>query len=114
VVPWTVLTPRRKKIALAICAVADAVQLGLFPVFSPGGLSIPDDALDLTVAVILVVTVGWSWRLMLALAMELVPGVALFPSWTAFAATLRVPDPVPGPAALAAPGDPGPSLPRLK
>jgi hypothetical protein len=112
VVSWSVLTPRRKKIALAVCAVADAVQLGLFPVFAPGGLSIPDDALDLTIAVILVVTVGWSWRLMLALAIELVPGVALFPSWTAFAATLRVPDPAP--AALAGPGDPSASLPRLK
>lgn len=111
-VSWSVLTPRRKKIALAVCAVADAVQLGLFPVFAPGGLSIPDDALDLTIAVILVVTVGWSWRLMVALAIELVPGVALFPSWTAFAATLRVPDPAP--AALAGPGDPSPSLPRLK
>ena len=84
------MTPRRKKIALAIAALADAVQLGLFPVFSPGGLSIPDDVLDLGVAVALAILIGWSWRLLLALAVELVPGVALFPSWTLFVATLRV------------------------
>jgi hypothetical protein len=86
------VTPRRKKIALAIAALADAVQLGLFPVFSPGGLSIPDDVLDLGVAVALAILIGWSWRLLLALAVELVPGVALFPSWTLFVATLRATD----------------------
>jgi hypothetical protein len=31
---------------------------------------------------------GWSWRLAIALAIELVPGVALFPSWTAFVAMM--------------------------
>ncbi len=80
------LTSRRKKIALAIAALADAVQLGVFPVFWAGGLSIPDDALDLAVAFALALTLGWRWRLVIALAIELVPGVALFPSWTAFVA----------------------------
>jgi hypothetical protein len=84
------VTPRRKKIALAVAALADAVQLGLFPVFLPGGLSIPDDVLDLGVAIALAILIGWSWRLLIALAVELVPGVALFPSWTLFVATLRV------------------------
>jgi hypothetical protein len=79
-------TPRRKKIALAIAALADAVQLGLFPVFWAGGLSLPDDALDVAVALALAIALGWRWRLAAALAIELVPGVALFPSWTAFVA----------------------------
>jgi hypothetical protein len=83
-----VLTPRRKKVALAIAAVADALQLGLFPVFSGGVLSIPDDALDLAVAAALIATVGFEWRLVIALGIELVPGVALFPTWTAMVATL--------------------------
>lgn len=82
------VTPRRKKIALAIAALADAVQLGFFPVFGGGALSIPDDALDLAVAAVLVLTLGWQWRIAVALGIELVPGVALFPSWTAFVATL--------------------------
>jgi hypothetical protein len=82
------MTPRRKKVALAIAALADAVQLGFFPVFGGGGLSVPDDVLDFVVAVALVIALGWRWRLVAALALELVPGVALFPSWTAFVATL--------------------------
>jgi hypothetical protein len=92
------LTPRKKKIALAIAALADASQLGLSPVFAPGALSLPDDALDVVVAIALVLTAGFSWRLLLALALELVPGLALFPSWTAFVATL--------PATAAAPALP--------
>jgi len=87
-------------VALAIAAIADAVQLGLFPVFSGGMLSIPDDALDAAVVVALIVTVGFQWRLAAALAIELVPGLALFPTWTAMVATL--------PAGPAAP----PSLPQ--
>jgi hypothetical protein len=82
------MTPRRKAVALAIAALADAVQIGFFPVFGTGGLSAPDDVLDFVVAVALVIALGWRWRLVAALALELVPGVALFPLWTAFVATL--------------------------
>ncbi len=80
------MTPRRKKLALAIAVLADAVQLGFFPVFSAGGLSPPDDVLDVVVAIALVAILGWRWSLVAALGLELVPGVALFPSWTAFVA----------------------------
>jgi hypothetical protein len=93
--PTTAVSPTRKRIALAIAALADAVQLGLLPVFAEGALSIPDDALDAVVAVLLVVTLGWSWRLSLALAAELVPGLALFPTWTAFVLLVRSAEPVP-------------------
>jgi hypothetical protein len=82
------VSSRRKKIALVIAALADAVQLGLFPVFAEGALSLPDDALDALVALTLLVTLGWQWRLVGALAIELVPGAALFPSWTACVMTL--------------------------
>jgi hypothetical protein len=82
------LTPRRKKVALVIAALADVLQLGLFPVFSGGALSIPDDVLDAAVAVALLVTTGFRWQLVASLTVELVPGLALFPSWTAFVATL--------------------------
>ncbi len=79
---------RRKKIALVIAALADAIQLGLFPVFAEGALSLPDDALDAIVALALLLTLGWRWRLVGALAIELIPGAALFPSWTACVMTL--------------------------
>jgi hypothetical protein len=82
------MTPKRKRVALAIAVLADAVQLGFFPVFGAGALSVPDDVLDFGVAVALVFILGWRWRLAAALAFELVPGLALFPSWTALVATL--------------------------
>jgi hypothetical protein len=93
--PTTSVSRTRKRIALAIAAAADAVQLGLLPVFAEGALSIPDDALDAVVAVLLVVTLGWNWRMSMALAAELVPGLALFPTWTAFVLMVRSEEPVP-------------------
>jgi hypothetical protein len=75
-------------VALAIAAAADALQLVLFPLFFEGALSVPDDVLDAAVAVALVITIGLRWQLAVALALELVPGLALFPCWTAFVATL--------------------------
>lgn len=73
----------RRNIALAIAGAADLIQIGFFPAFAEGVLSVPDDVLDLVVAIALFITLGWQWRLLAALAVELVPGVALFPSWTA-------------------------------
>ena len=84
------VTPARKKLALAIAAVADLIQLGFFPVFAEGALSPPDDVLDVIVAILLFATLGFKARILIALAAELVPGVALFPSWTAVVATLPV------------------------
>lgn len=115
--PVEAVSPRRKRIALLVAALADAVQLGLFPVFVEGAVSIPDDALDALVSVLLLVTLGWRWRLAAALALELVPGVALFPTWTALVMTLpsaspaRLPPADPA-AATAAPGAPPSAAPR--
>ena len=92
--PTATVSRGRKRIALAIAALADAVQIGLFPVFSEGALSIPDDVLDAVVALLLVITLGWNWRLSVALAAELVPGLALFPTWTAFVLMVRSEEPV--------------------
>lgn len=99
--------PKRKKIALAIAALADMVQVGAFPIFAEGALSIPDDALDVGVAIALVVTLGFRWRLLLSLALELVPGMTLFPSWTAVVLSLPVTAPALPitPAISAAPQD---------
>ena len=81
-------TTQKKRIALAIALVADIVQVGLAPLFAEGALSPLADALDFVVVIALVMTLGWRWRTLLALGVELVPGVALFPSWTAMVATL--------------------------
>jgi hypothetical protein len=86
-------TPKKKRIALAIALAADVLQLGLAPLFVEGALSPLADALDLVVVVALVLTLGWRWRTVLALGVELVPGLALFPSWTAVVATLPTAEP---------------------
>ncbi len=39
-------------------------------------------------AVLLVALLGFRWRLMFALGLEMVPGAQLFPSWTAFLISL--------------------------
>jgi hypothetical protein len=83
------VTRKQKRVALAIAMVADLVQLGLFPLFFEGALSPLDGALDAIVALSLILVLGWRWRTALALAVELLPGLALFPTWTAVVATVR-------------------------
>jgi hypothetical protein len=82
------VTSRRKKLALAVAALADAAQLGFLPIFGEGALSIPDDVLDAAVALVLLLTLGFRWRLAMALLVELVPGATLFPTWTAVVLSL--------------------------
>jgi hypothetical protein len=84
------------------------LQIGMFPVFSQGALAIPDDVLDLVMAVLLIAILGFRWRMVFAMALELVPGAALFPSWTAVVLSLptipespgALPDAKDGPAPL--------------
>jgi hypothetical protein len=96
---------KRKALALAIAAAADVLQVVLFPAFIEGAASPFDDALDAVTAVALLIVLGFRWRLAFALAAELVPGVALFPSWTAVVLS------VPSAAAPALPPPP-PALPE--
>jgi hypothetical protein len=94
--PAPLVSIRRKRLALAIAALADAIQLGFFPFFAEGALSIPDDILDAVSAFALLLTLGPRWSLVAALGLELVPGVALFPTWTTFVLTVRsAPSPAP-------------------
>jgi hypothetical protein len=81
-------TKRQKRAALVIAAAADLVQLALAPLFAGGALSPLDDVLDVIIAGLLLLTLGRSWRIAFALGLELVPGMALFPTWTAVVATL--------------------------
>ena len=81
-------THRQKRAALVIAAAADLAQLALAPLFAGGALSPLNDALDVIIAGLLLLVLGRSWRIALALGLELVPGMALFPTWTAVVATL--------------------------
>lgn len=81
--------PKRKKtIALAVAVIADLAQAGMFPFFAEGVFSIPDDALDAVIALVLLLTLGFRWRLLFSLLIELTPGAALFPTWTAVVLSL--------------------------
>ena len=81
---------RRRAVALTVAVLADAVQIVLWPAFAGGAASPFDDALDAAVALVLLGTLGFSGRLALALAMELVPGADLFPTWSAVVLSIPV------------------------
>jgi hypothetical protein len=53
------------------------------------GASSPFDlALDAATAVLILLAVGVQWRLAIALAIEVVPGLDLFPTWAAVVLSL--------------------------
>jgi hypothetical protein len=99
-------TRRRILAARTLAVVADAVQLGLLPLFAEGAASIVNDALDAVIAVVMVVLVGWHWAFVPAFLAELVPVVDLAPTWTlaVFFATRR--------GAAAGPSPPSGGVPR--
>jgi len=66
-----------------VAILADAIQLVGMPLFVEGALSPADTVLDLATAAILSRILGWHWAFLPTLAAELVPGLDLFPTWTA-------------------------------
>ena len=76
-------SPRvRLRTAMVLAVLADAVQIGIFPLFAEGWLSPLDDILDVIVAVALFRLLGWHWELLPSSVAKLVPGVDLVPFWT--------------------------------
>lgn len=71
------------RLAWSIAIAADALQIGLFPLFAAGGVSPADAGLDLIVAVMLTKVLGWHWAFLPSVMAELLPGFDLFPTWTA-------------------------------
>lgn len=76
------LSRSRFRAAVILAVAADALQIVVFPLFAEGGLSPYDDALDLTVAAVLVHLLGWHWEFLPTFVAELVPGLDLVPFWT--------------------------------
>jgi hypothetical protein len=68
--------------ARVIAVAADAVQLGLMPLFAGGAPTGVDAVLDVVVGIVMVALVGWHWAFLPAFALELVPAVDLAPTWT--------------------------------
>jgi hypothetical protein len=71
------------RLAWAIAIAADVLQIAAFPIFAEGALSPADSLLDLIVAFVMIRLLGWHWALLPTVAAKLVPGVDLFPTWTA-------------------------------
>jgi len=71
------------RMAWLVAIAADAIQIIGLPLFVEGVLSPVDVALDVIVAVILTRLLGWHWAFLPGLAGELIPGLDLFPTWTA-------------------------------
>jgi hypothetical protein len=71
------------RLAWMVALATDAIQIIAFPMFAEGALSPADSILDIAVGIILVRLLGWHWAFLPTLAVELVPGLDLFPTWTA-------------------------------
>ena len=69
--------------AWAVAVAADTIQLAAMPLFAAGGISPADAGLDFIVAFILIRLLGWHWAFLPSLFAELMPGLDLFPTWTA-------------------------------
>ncbi|HYS78355.1 MAG TPA: hypothetical protein VEO94_05920 [Candidatus Dormibacteraeota bacterium] len=69
--------------ALAIAIAADAVQIGLLPLFMEGAAAPWNDALDIGIGAALIALLGWHVAFLPAFLGELVPFLNLFPTWTA-------------------------------
>jgi hypothetical protein len=77
---WTI---GRIRAARAIALIADALQLGLFPLFSEGAASPLDAGLDVLVGVALTALLGWHWLFLPTFVAEAVPLLDVVPTWTA-------------------------------
>jgi hypothetical protein len=86
--PPRAVSPTRKRVALAVAALSDLAQWFFFPVLVEGAASPFEIALDACTALIILLIVGFQWRLALALVTELVPGLDMFPTWTAVVLSL--------------------------
>src|SRR5438270_12250906 len=74
---------RKLRAAWVVAMAADSIQILAWPLFAPGGCSPADTAIDLGVALILSRLLGWHWAFLPTLLAELIPGLDLFPTWTA-------------------------------
>jgi|SRR5580700_8530498 hypothetical protein len=81
------LTQTRIRLAYAIAIIADTGKFPIFAVEATGFLAIPgaaaDFAMDCFVAVAATVLLGFNWALLASFFAESIPGLDVFPTWTA-------------------------------
>ena len=88
IIPKPAISVRQKQAALWVAGIVDFIQMPGFMVFGEGFLSPFQDVLDVVTAMILVAICGFRGQFVLAFGLELVPGLALFPSWTMVVLTM--------------------------
>jgi hypothetical protein len=74
---------REVRMAWAVAIAADAIQIIGLPLFALGGVMPADTIVDAAAAVIMCSLLGWHWAFLPTLVAELIPGLDLFPTWTA-------------------------------
>lgn len=67
---------------MILAIIADLLQLVLFPLMVEGAASPADLTLDVGIAAILSLLLGWHWEFLPSFVAELVPGVDMVPCWT--------------------------------
>ncbi len=72
-----------QRLAWVVALAADALPIVALPAFAEGGISPADVALDVLVGLGLTRLLGWHWAFLPRFCAELVPGLDLFPTWTA-------------------------------
>lgn len=73
----------RIRAAWILAIVADVLQVALLPLFGEGFLSPAMDALDVVVAIAMVLLLGWHVAFLPTAIAEVIPALNLFPTWTA-------------------------------
>jgi len=80
---WKTLKSPQHRLAWLVAIAADAIQIAALPLFAPGGFSPADSVLDVVTAALLIRLLGWHWAFLPSLIAELMPGLDLFPTWSA-------------------------------
>jgi hypothetical protein len=78
----TVSAGPRIRIAFLLALLADALQIAILPLFVEGAESPAADAVDVIMAAVLYLLLGWHWEFLPSFLGKLVPGVDLVPLWT--------------------------------
>jgi|SRR5580692_7905666 hypothetical protein len=76
------ISSRRIWLARGIAVAADAVQIAFFPFLSEGFASPFDAALDVVVAIVLTLLVGWHIAFIPSFIIKALPFADMAPTWT--------------------------------
>jgi len=76
------ISRKRIWIARGIAVLADAIQIGFMPFFAEGFASPANDVLDVVVALLLILLVGWHIAFVPTFVVKMLPFADIAPTWT--------------------------------